>query len=500
AATPTPAAALATRATGRRASRAARPARPAGGRRATGRMLLAAATVLALGGTVAASSLLTLPRVDATPVRASVVPSADGLRLACAGPLLQLAESAPGRSAAVTAVGVPVHAAGASAALTERPLSAALSGTESRGFAVESVPDPAGTGVLGSAAQSQYGSAGLVGLVASACPAPAAAEWLVGGSTDLGRTTLLNLLNPTDVAATVDLTLIGEDGPVSPPGASGISVPAGEQVVVPLSGLAPNLASPVVHVESRGGQVVAALQQSIVRGIEAGGIDTFGATAAPAQRQYIPGVRVANGQALLERMSVEGYEDLQTVVRLFVPGDEHTEVRIGVVADDPRQEGASLAFHIEPDQVVDVPLDALADGTYTVTVDADLPVVAAVRQSQLGPAGETDFAWLAAVDALQAGVEAWVSITPGPGPRLFLHNPGTAAASGTLTAADGTAIEIAVDPGATTVVPVARRQTYRLQADGELRGAVSYLRHGSVAGYPVLPQRPAAEPVTVYPG
>ena len=461
---------------------------------------MASATVLALGGIVAASSLIPLPRVDAAPVQTSVTPAADALRLACAGPLLQLAEAAAGEPAALFAVGSPARAAGGSQELTERPLSIQLRGSESRAFAVESGADPAGTGVLGAAAQSQYGAGGLVGLVASACSAPTADAWLVGGSTELGRTTLVSLLNPTDVAATVDLTLIGEAGPVTPPGASGIRVPAGEQVIVPLSGLAPDLASPVVHVESRGGQVVATLQESIVRGIEPGGVDTFGATAAPAQRQYIPGVRVANGAALLERMAAEGYGDLETVVRVFVPGDEHTEIRIGVVADDPRGQGAALAFEIEPDQVVDVPLEALADGSYTVTIDSDLPVVAAVRQSLVGTTGATDLAWLAAAEALPAGVDTWVSVTPGPAPVLFLHNPGAARVSGTLTAANGAETPVAVDPGATTVMPVAGRQAYRLRADGELRGAVSYLRDDSVAGYPVLPPPTAAEPVTVYPG
>jgi Family of unknown function (DUF5719) len=477
-----------------------RTGRPADDRRRTGRILLATATVAALGGTVAAASLLPLPRVDAAAVSTSVTPSAEGLRLGCAGPILQLSEAAAGDSAAVTALPAPVRATGASTPVSERPLDAALQGTEARAFAVESVPGDAGAAVLGSAAQSQFGSAGLVGLVASACAAPAGDFWLVGGSTEVGRTTLVNLLNPTDVAAVVDLTLIGEAGPVTPPGASGIGVPAGGQVVVPLSGLAPGVAAPVVGVHSRGGRVVATLQQSIVRGIDAGGVDTFGVTAAPALRQYIPGVREGNSAALLERSAAEGYADLQTVVRLYVPGDEHTEVRIGVVADTPGLAGTSLAFELEPGQVVDVPLESLQDGSYTVTLDADLPILAAVRQSHVAASGLTDFAWLAAAEPLPAGTETWVSITPGPGANLFLHNPGTARVTGTLRPLNGAELPVGVEPGATAVVRVATGETYRLQADGELRAAVSYLGESGIAGYPVLPAAEGAAPVRVYPG
>jgi hypothetical protein len=456
--------------------------------------------VVALGGTVAASTLLSLPRVDAAPVAASVTPSADGLRLACAGPLLQLTDAAEGDSAAITAVNSPVSASGATGDVTQRTLTAALEGSDGRAFTVESVPDPTGSAVLGSAAQSQYGAAGLVGLVASACAAPAASLWLVGGSTEVGRTTLVNLQNPTDVAAVVDLTLIGEDGPVSPPGASGIPVPAGEQVVVPLSGLAPGTAAPVVRVESRGGRVAATLQQSIVRGIDPGGVDTFGATAAPARQQYIPGVRVSNAAGITELVSTEDHADLSTVVRLFVPGSEHTEVRIGVVPDDPDAEGASVAFEIEPDQVVDVPLEALEDGSYTVTLDADLPVLAAVRQSQVTTTGALDFAWLAAAEAIPGDTETWLSVTPGPGPSLYLHNPGGDEVEGTLTSPDGTELPVTVEAGTTAVVPIEAGETYRLRADGELRGAVSYLGDGGIAAYPVLPPPAAAAALTVYPG
>ena len=60
-----------------------------------------------------------------------------------------------------------------------------------------------------------------------ACTEAVAESWLVGGATDLGRTRLVLLANPTEVAATVDVRVIGEAGPVEAPSALGIIVPPG---------------------------------------------------------------------------------------------------------------------------------------------------------------------------------------------------------------------------------------------------------------------------------
>jgi hypothetical protein len=64
---------------------------------------------------------------------------------------------------------------------------------------------------------------------------------------------LVLLSNPTAVAATVDVRVFGEAGPVEAPSALGDHRAAARQRVLSLAGLAPNLASPVVHVTSTGG-------------------------------------------------------------------------------------------------------------------------------------------------------------------------------------------------------------------------------------------------------
>ncbi|MFW8745689.1 DUF5719 family protein, partial [Mesorhizobium japonicum] len=159
---------------------------------------------------------------------------------------------------------------------------------------------PGGSGLL-AGAQSQIAAADdESGLAAAACAEPSGSTWLVGGATTTGRTTLLTLANPTQVDATVTLAIFGEKGVVQAPGLSGIVVTAGAQRVIPLAGFAPDLASPAIHVTARGGRIVASLQQSTVRGLDAGGVDLVGATADPSTSLRIPGIRVLGAAAVAQ--------------------------------------------------------------------------------------------------------------------------------------------------------------------------------------------------------
>ena len=112
------------------------------------------------------------------------------------------------------------------------------------------------------------------------------------GRPSVGRTSILTLSNPTAVTAQVSLQIFGEEGAVEAPGLLGIEVQPGAQRVLSLAGFAPGLVSPIVHVEARGGQVVAYLQQSIVRGLDASGVDLVDAAPDPATDLTFPGVRI----------------------------------------------------------------------------------------------------------------------------------------------------------------------------------------------------------------
>src|SRR5690606_12034172 len=108
------------------------------------------------------------------------------------------------------------------------------------------------------ASQSQgIAASGLGGFTASACVKPSADSWIVAGSTETGRTTLLTLANPSTVPSTVELELYTENGRVTATGLEGIVVPVGGQRILSLAGWVPDAASIVARVTSAGGSVVA---------------------------------------------------------------------------------------------------------------------------------------------------------------------------------------------------------------------------------------------------
>ena len=230
------------------------------GARLTAGLAGIAAVVVAVGGLAIVSwsgSIAATPSTLVTPV------ASDQVRV-CPGPLLTLAEDSSQADTA-TSVGPFSSAAAARSAeangsdvpVESTTLSAVDNAQEGRDGAplMLSVPvEPGATAApLVSGAQSQTAtSETLGGLAAAACTEASSDSWLVSGSTDIGRTSLVLLSNPTTVVASVDLAVYGETGQVDAPGSTGILVQPGSQRIVSLAGLAPNLRSPVVHVTEIG--------------------------------------------------------------------------------------------------------------------------------------------------------------------------------------------------------------------------------------------------------
>jgi hypothetical protein len=357
--------------------------------------------------------------------------------------------------------------------------------------------------VLVAAAQSQNASRGdFSGLAAAQCAAVATETWLVGGSTTVGRTTLVTLANPSDTVSTVSLSVAAEDGRVEAPGALGIVVQPHSQRVLSLAGFAPDVESPVVHVVSRGGQIVANLQQSTVRGLEAGGVEIIGATTSPSTSLVVPGVVVAGAEGVASRLGEEGYADLGAVVRVYVPGDESSTVEVTVVADGGAAPATTFAVPVEPGLVQDIALEGLVDGGYTVSLATTVPVVAGVRVSTVAPSadpaepGETDFAWLAAAEPLSD--EALVTVADGTGPRIHLYNPTAAEQVVTFTSREGVEVPITVAPESSSVVNGLGGETYEMTGFDTIAAAVSYSGDG-IAGYAVRPPAQSAGPIRVLP-
>ncbi len=454
--------------------------------------------------TIAASALLPLPDVRATPPSTVVTPVPTAQQLVCPGSVLRLADETGKGATTSSAIGRPdtryFSSTGSIDAVPLEQSDASTGGTAAAPILVSTPPnqaDPAEQLLLSGAQSQSVAEDEFVGLAAADCAVANGDTWLAGGSTSVGRTTLITLSNPTAVPATVNLQLFGENGPITAPGTSGIIVPADGQRVLSLAGFQPDVVSPVVHVSSTGGQVVAELQESIVRGLDPGGVDIIGATTSPSLQNVIPGLVITDVspvQALLSGGA--DYTDLSTVLRMFAAGTGTVSTTISVIPEDGSGAGTSFDYALEAGRVVDVPIGELAAGNYTIKVASPTPLIAAARVSTAQVGGPTDFAWLAS--STQLDDQAQFTVAPGPSPVLHVANPGTVDATITLAAQGGATTQLAVPAGSSALVAVEPAVTYLATGFASIFASISFVGGGTIARYSVHPPGAGSTPVTVY--
>jgi hypothetical protein len=465
--------------------------------------------VAVIGVTVAAAAVLPLPGTRSKAPSEIVTPVPAAQRIVCPGGLLRLADSEGKGASKASTLGVPNVASAATAGGVARTAlggsDAGTGGTAAAPQVLSTPPVNAGAkrSILAGAQSQSIATDEFFGLASAACTAAVGDAWLVGGSTSTGRTTLLTLANPSAVPATVTVQIFGENGAISAPGMNGIVIAAGGQRILSLAGFAPKLASPVVHVHSRGGQVIANLEQSTVRGLEAGGIDFAAPETSARLSSVIPGVQLAGTQTVQSRLGEEGFADLETVLRVYVPGTKGTTAHVSVLPEDPKADGTAFEAQLEAGKVTDLPIDELVDGGYTVVVTTSVPVVSGVRVSTAGSAAvaqKTDFAWLGASPPLRS--EALVPIASGMIPIVHIQNPGKAAVTvkfhplgATGTDSD---LSLSVPAGSAASIPVSPGAVYRISGFSTVYAAVSGTTDGGVAGYAVYPSAPGSAPLRMY--
>ncbi|SMH33448.1 hypothetical protein SAMN06295885_0866 [Rathayibacter oskolensis] len=445
----------------------------------TGLVIAAAAVVL--------PQLIPLPAVTRTAEGVVVAPVAADSTLVCGGDLIDASEprelrSFPGSGTAVW----PRDATSSSAPLAEPDVATGGTGIDALSVPAESDPTPGGATTQSIANES------VSGLAAQGCAEPSADSWLVAGSTDVGLTSVLVLANASEVAATVDLALYGEQGPITATGATGIVVPAGSVRVLPLAGLAPDVVQPVIRMTARGGEVAATLQSSAIAGLAPEGVETSSPSAGADTITVISGFTVATPPA--DTASDDGSGGSGTpVLRILAPGGEDTTVSIEVANEDPSGLGTSTQVVAAAGRVGEVPLTGLADGSYRITLRSDQPIVAAGRTTSTGPAG-TDFAWFASGTA--TSVPFGVGNTGEAGSRLHLANASDSSASvviesdaGSRTLEIGPFAAASTELGADSVV---------VSSDQPVQASVSISSDGRIASYPIVPPGPLSSPVTVY--
>jgi hypothetical protein len=438
---------------------------------------------------VTAASMLAGPEVRTPAPALEVTPAPAETVLACDGPVLALGRSAEDAAALTVAAPARVTAGNDRG---EEPEADVLAQPAVAGEAAATryVQRPAGRDAVSAAAASSavLNDTDLAGFTASACRPPQMESWLVGGNTVTGATGIVLIANPGDVNATVQVTVYGVAGPVTPPGAEAVPIPARTQVALPLAGLAGGEERPVLRITATGAPVRASLQSSLVRTLDPGGVDVQSAVR-PATEQVIPGLRVV-GEAT-------GAEGASTITRLLSESDTTATITVS----EPGGGGAPV---LEPHRVqltggapVEVDLGGLDDGSYTVSVAADAPLVAAVWQTTGFGAG-ADFAWHTAAPAFSAAT--LVAVPEGDDATLSLANPSPEDVTVTVAAQGGAARDVQVPAGDSAAIEVDAGALYTIDPGGApVHAAIGFANPSALAAIAVWPDAAHPRPVVVYP-
>jgi hypothetical protein len=345
---------------------------------------------------------------------------------------------------------------------------------------------------LAGASSASVSAPDLRGLAADACRPALFDSWLVGGRATTGAADLVLIANPGEVAATVDITVYGTDGPVVPPGGESIAIPPRTQRVIPLSGLALGQAGPVVRVSAEGAPVRASLQSSLVQTLVPLGVDQQSAIAVPSSVQVVPNVVVTTPPG------ESGASDATTILRVLAPASD-TTATVRVVPLDESGEVRGSTVPLTAGVPAELELGGLPLGRYAVVVesavDAPTDLVAAVWQS----AGN-DFAWLTSSPPLTA--PAPFAVASGPTSVLQVANPGTEDATVVLTplSGDGEPRTLEVAAGTVERLQLPADSTWSLDSGGvAVHAGVTLSAEGAVAGYAVWSTDAATQPITVHP-
>lgn len=449
-------------------------------------------TIVAVGAVIAVVTAVSVPwpTVAREPLSVPATPAPAAAVIACDGPLLSigrdptdadsLAVAAPQSVVSGVAVGEPAQ---------EQRLMTTDVGPGPLAFTAppfdDEAVDVAATGAATAADDD------LDGFAASACRPPLLDSWLVGGSAATGASDLILLANPGTVPATVQLTVFGVDGPETPPGGADLVVAPGTQRVVPLAGIALGEETPVVRVSAVGAPIHASLQASITRTLTPGGVDQVGPVAQTETTQTITGitvVRPGEGQSAAASSAV---------LRMLSPS-AGTTARVSVNSIgriEPVREPEDVA--LEAGKPLELALDGLSAGSYTVTVQAESPVVAAVWQATGVEEGD-DFAWY--TPAPDVSVPSLFATPGGPTPSLTVVNPADEPVAVSVAPVHGgEPFALTVPAYGSMQVRLTARTLYALDPEAPVRAALSFAGDGALAGIPVWPADVAAAEIIVYP-
>jgi hypothetical protein len=334
------------------------------------------------------------------------------------------------------------------------------------------------------------------------------------------------LSNPTDVTATVTMTVWSEMGLVEAITTEGLIVLPGEQRIVSLAAYAPDAIAPVVHVVSTGGRVLASLQHSVIRTLQPSGVEWVNPGIGPNTTQVMPGVFLMSHHEHDDSEMGAVLSDIEPAVRVLAPGKEDADVTVTVLSESG--EVIEIESRLKANTVVQFPFIGIEDGIYTVIVTADKPIVAAVRTVQDADADPTkigthdedhsetppeapaenldvepilygggDFTWFSPSARLVA--DTVIPLPAGASPLLTFYNPSPKVIEVKVSASGQQDVMLTLDPKQMASTQLQAATRYTLTGSAGLIGAVTYIGTGAGSSIALNPANVLGTPITVYP-
>jgi hypothetical protein len=281
------------------------------------------------------------------------------------------------------------------------------------------------------------------------CGEPGSDLWFVGPGQQNGAGQIqLDLMNVDALAASVNVSVVTDAGPVQAGNDTGITVPPRQTVTESLSALAAGSSVAAIEVRTSMGRVAADVSESTAQG---GTASWLPATAPPSTQLLIPGVASSGSAA-----------------RLFIVVPGSSDARVSVLAIT--SQGRYRPFGAQPvdvpgDSASYVPLTPLGGTASALELTANVPVAAAVLVPGTGLGTFTASTAPISEQAVVAGntsgsgLSTTVVLSAPAGParvRLTeLTPPAGSRASGATASQEVTASQqVTVPVGRTLAVPV----------------------------------------------
>jgi hypothetical protein len=345
--------------------------------------------------------------------------------------------------------------------------------------AKKGTPAPTGWSVTASGTMAQAIETEVAqssGLASVRCGEPGSDIWFVGPGQQNGVAHIqLDLMNVDSLAASVDVSLITDAGPLDAGSATGITVPSHETVTESLSSAASHSAVVAIEVHTSVGRVAA----DVSEGAAGGGTTSWLPSAAgPSTHLVIPGVPPSSSTAGLF---------------LVVPGG--SSAKVNVLAITPQGQFrpfASQAVDLPGQSASYVPLTPLGGTAAALEVTANVPVTAAVMVPGSGVGAFTAATGPISEQAVVAGNPG----RSGFAASVVLSAPATAArirlteiAASSTGTGTGTGVGAAPGASASQVVPVRAGHTLVVPVT-----APKNAKHGSAFAIVITPL-PGSGPV-----